>query len=137
MRHPLAVLVGIAAFLSPALRMEAHHSFASEYDQNQVIELRGVVTRFEWTNPHVRFYVDVRDEEGSVANWDLELMSVNTLTRAGWTRHALEVGDEVVVTAYKAKDGSNRGNARGNVRLVGGTELFAGDAPNATGGFNR
>lgn len=137
MRHPLAVLIGITAFLCLTTRTDAHHSFASEYDQNQVIELRGVVTRFEWTNPHVRFYVDVRDDEGNLANWDLELMSVNTLSRAGWTRHALEVGDEVVVTAYRAKDGSNRGNARGNVRLVDGTELFAGDAPNAGGGFNR
>lgn len=137
MRHALTVLVGLTFSFGLALPTEAHHSFASEYDQNQVIELRGVVTRFEWTNPHVRFYVDVRDDDGNVTNWDLELMSVNTLSRAGWTRHALEVGDQVVVTAYKAKDGSNRGNARGNVRLIDGTELFAGDAPNADGEFNR
>jgi Family of unknown function (DUF6152) len=137
MRHALAALVGAAAFLGPTLPTDAHHSFASEYDQNQVVELRGMVTRFEWTNPHVRFYVDVRDEDGNVTHWDLELMSVNTLSRAGWTRHALEVGDEVVVSAYKAKDGSNRGNARGNVRLVDGTELFAGDPPAAAGGLNR
>lgn len=137
MRRPLAFLMGIAAMLALAGSMDAHHSFASEYDQNQVIELKGVVTRFEWTNPHVRFYVDVTDDDGNVTNWDLELMSVNTLSRAGWTRHALNVGDQVVVTAYRAKDGSNRGNARGNVSLVDGTELFAGDAPASDGGFNR
>jgi len=111
---------GIAAF--------AHHSFAAEYDAKNVVTLKGVVTKFEWTNPHVRFYVDVKDEKGNVTNWDLELMSVNTLTRAGWNRHALKVGDEVVVSAYAAKDGSKRGNARGSVTLADGRKIFAGDA---------
>ena len=80
---------------APAL---AHHSFSAEYDEKKVMTLKGVVTRFEWTNPHVRFYVDVKDEKGAVTNWDLEIMSVNTLTRAGWSRHSLKVGEEVTVT---------------------------------------
>ena len=67
-------------------------------------------------NPHVRFYVDVKDASGVVTNWDLELMSPNTLKRAGWDSHALKVGDEVSVTAYMAKDGTKRGNARGSLR---------------------
>ena len=67
------------------------------------------------------------DENGDITNWDLELQSANTLTRAGWTRHALAVGDEVTVDAYMARDGSDRGNARGNLRLADGRLLFAGD----------
>ncbi len=133
MKLKLAVLV-VAGLLYPALQAFAHHSFAAEYDEKKVIELKGVVTKFEWMNPHVRFYIDVADEKGNVTNWDLELMSVNTLTRAGWTRKALKVGDRVTVSAYMAKDGSKRGNARGNVTLADGRKIFAG---NAVGGENR
>ena len=133
MKLKLAVLV-VAGLLNPALQVFAHHSFAAEYDEKKVIELKGVVTKFEWMNPHVRFYIDVADEKGNVTNWDLELMSVNTLTRAGWTRKALKVGDRVTVSAYMAKDGSKRGNARGNVTLADGRKIFAG---NAVGGENK
>jgi hypothetical protein len=127
MKLRLCALV-IAGMLSPVIAAFAHHSFAAEYDDKKVITLKGVVTKFEWTNPHVRFYIDVKDDKGNVTNWDLELMSVNTLTRAGWSRHALNVGDEVVVSAYMAKDGSKRGNARGSVTLADGRKIFAGDA---------
>ena len=105
-----------------------HHAFSAEYDVDLVLEVTGVVTKVEWTNPHVRFYVDVADENGSVTNWDFELQSVNTLTRAGWTRHALQYGDVVTVVGYRARNGSNRANARGSVTKADGTTLFAGDA---------
>ena len=118
--------------LAPAAAL-AHHSFSAEYDAKKVVTLKGVVTKFEWTNPHVRFYVDVKDDKGSVTNWDLELMSVNTLTRAGWNRHSLNVGDQVTVTAYLAVDGSHRANARGNVTLADGRQIFAGDAQQNNG----
>ena len=106
---------------------DAHHAFSAEYDVDQVLEVTGVVTKVEWTNPHVRFYVDVQDANGSVTNWDFELQSVNTLTRSGWTRHALQAGDVVTVVAYRARNGSNRANARGSVKKADGTTLFAGD----------
>lgn len=134
MKHHLAVLIGVAGILCPVAQLYAHHSFAAEYDEKKVIVLKGTVTRFDWLNPHVRFYVDVKDDKGKVTNWDLELMSPNTLTRAGWDRHALKVGDEVTVTAYLAKDGTTRANARGNVTLADGRKIFAGDA---VGGDNR
>ena len=124
----------IVTLLCLAIHAFAHHSFAAEYDEKKVITLKGVVTKFEWMNPHVRFYVDVKDDTGSVTNWDLELMSPNTLKRAGWDSHALKVGDAVTVTAYMAKDGSKRANARGNVTLADGRKIFAGDARN---GDNR
>jgi hypothetical protein len=126
MKRNLGIFI-LLALLCPSLRVFAHHSFAAEYDDKKVLVLKGVVTKFEWTNPHVRFYVDVKDDKGNVTNWDLELMSPNTLTRAGWTKRALKVGDEVTVTAYTAKDGTNRANARGNVTLADGRQIFAGD----------
>lgn len=116
------------AGLCVASQSNAHHAFSAEYDVDQVLEVTGVVTRVEWTNPHVRFYVDVKDANGSVTNWDFELQSVNTLTRAGWTRHALQAGDVVTVVGYLARNGSNRANARGSVTKADGTTLFAGDA---------
>jgi hypothetical protein len=127
LKSRLVLLIGVAGLLTPVLPLSAHHSFDAEYDAKKIIELKGVVTRFEWLNPHVRFYVDVKDEKGVVTNWDLELMSPNTLTRAGWDRHVLKVGDQVSVTAYLARDGSKRANARGNVSLADGRKIFAGD----------
>jgi hypothetical protein len=116
------------ASLCIASQTYGHHAFSAEYDVDQVLEVTGVVTLVEWTNPHVRFYVDVKDANGSVINWDFELQSVNTLTRAGWTRHALQVGDVVTVVGYRARNGSYRANARGSVTKADGTTLFAGDA---------
>jgi len=113
----------------------AHHAFTAEYDEKKAIVLKGVVTKLEWTNPHVRFYIDVRDDKGNLTNWDLELQSVNTLTRAGWSRNTLKVGDQVTVNAYLARDGSNRANARGGVTLADGRKLFGGDADD--GGPNK
>ena len=111
----------------------AHHSFAAEYDANRPVTLKGVVTRVEWTNPHARFYVDVKDEKGAlIINWNLELASPNVLTRSGWTRKSLNVGDEITVQGSLAKDGSHMANAR-VVTLADGRRVFAGssggDAP--------
>lgn len=127
------VLSGILLLPGSVLEVSAHHAFSAEYDGNRQIEVSGVVTEFEWTNPHVRFYVDVADENGEVSNWDFELQSVNTLTRNGWTRHALQVGDVVTVVGFPAKDGSNRGNARGSVTKADGTVLFTGSGASDVG----
>lgn len=121
----LSLIFAVAQLV--AFPAHAHHAFSAEYDVNQVIEVTGVVTLVEWTNPHVRFYVDVAGEDGQVYQWDFELQSVNTLVRAGWSRHALQVGDVITVVGYKARNGSNRANARGSVTKSDGTVLFAGD----------
>ena len=128
MKFRIGLLVALMGVSLPGVGL-AHHSFDAEYDAKKPIELKGMVTRLEWTNPHVRFFVDVKDARGNVTNWDLELMSVNTLTRAGWTRNSLKIGDEVTVHAFLAKDGSNRANARGSVTLGDGRQVFAGDPP--------
>ncbi|MBH97039.1 MAG: hypothetical protein CMM56_01160 [Rhodospirillaceae bacterium] len=89
----------------------AHHSFAAQYDADKPIELMGVVTKVEWTNPHARFYIDVEDESGSVINWNLELASPNMMVRNGWTRYFVVEGDEVTVMGTLARDGSKMANA--------------------------
>jgi hypothetical protein len=120
----LAAGLGLWCLTGP---VAAHHSWQAEYDANKLIELKGVVTKIEWTNPHVRIYVDVKDDKGGVVNWDLELQSVNTLTRAGWDRNVIKVGDSLTVSAWVARDGSKRGNARESITLANGRQIFAGE----------
>jgi len=112
---------GLLIWTGPIL---AHHSFASEYDSDKPVELKGVVTRVEWLNPHARFYIDVKDEKGQVTNWNLELASPNVLVRAGWTRTSLKVGDQITVNGAMAKDGSKMANARAVV-LADGRRVFS------------
>ena len=112
------------ALLAPVF---GHHSFAAEYDANKPVELKGTVTKVEWTNPHARFYVDVKDANGKVTNWNFELASPNVLIRNGWKRTTLKVGDEITVQGARAKDGATMANAR-TVVAADGKKLFAGSA---------
>ena len=120
---PALVLAG-TGLLVCAMPALAHHSFAAEYDADKPIELKGVVTRIEWMNPHARFYIDVKADGGQVTNWNLELASPNVLARNGWRRNSLQVGDHVTVNGSQAKDGSNMANAR-TVVLADGRKVFA------------
>ena len=127
MRAQLGVLVAGFGLLISAAPVAAHHSFAAEYDAAKPVTLKGVVTKLEWTNPHARFYVDVKDEKGVVTNWNLELASPNVLARNGWTRKSLKPGDEITVQGSLAKDGSKMANARA-VTLADGKKVFAGSS---------
>jgi hypothetical protein len=127
MKAKLAVVVAGMGLLVASAPGIAHHSFAAEYDANKPITLKGAVTKIEWTNPHARFYIDVKDDTGTVTNWNLELASPNVLTRQGWTRKSLEVGDQITVEGSLAKDGSKMANAR-VVTLANGKRVFAGSS---------
>jgi len=122
--HGIA-LAGLGLLL-PAAPVCAHHLFAVEYDSAKPVTLKGVVSKIEWTNPHARFYIDVKDASGTFT-WNLELASPNVLTRNGWTRKTLNIGDEVTVQGSLAKDGSKMANAR-MVTSAAGKRLFAGSA---------
>jgi hypothetical protein len=132
MKVCVGVLAGVIVLACSSGPVAAHHSFAAQYDADKPVTLKGTVSKVEWTNPHARFYVDVRDEKGAVTNWNLELASPNVLVRNGWSRKSLNVGDEIVVEGSLAKDGSKMANAR-IVRLADGRRVFAGssggDAP--------
>ena len=132
MRGKFALLAAVAGLLNSGGPALAHHSFAAEYDANQPLTLKGTVTKIEWTNPHARFYISVKDEKGALTDWNLELASPNGLVRNGWTRKTLNVDDEVTVQGSAARDGSKMANAR-VVTLANGRQVFAGssggDAP--------
>jgi uncharacterized protein DUF6152 len=127
MNRKLGLVAAALGLLVSAMPVFAHHSFEAEYDSSKPMKITGTVTKIEWTNPHARFYVDVKDENGKVINWNFELGSPNVLTRQGWRRDALKTGDQVTVEGYLAKDGSNLANAR-RVTLPDGRKVFAGSA---------
>jgi len=108
----------LAGILVSATRTTAHHSFAAEFDAQKPITLKGVVTKIDWTNPHVWFYINVKDKDtGKVTNWGAEMGPPHGLQRQGWRRDTLKIGEEVTVTGSLAKNGSKRMNAR-NVILT-------------------
>jgi len=108
MKRFAAFIVSLIFVVAPVF---AHHSAAAEYDVKSTVTVKGAITNIEWTNPHVRFYIDVKGEDGKVVNWEFESASPNQLARSGWTRSVLKVGDVVTVEAYRAKDGTNLGDA--------------------------
>jgi Family of unknown function (DUF6152) len=107
MKTVLAFAMACAACLVWAPMARAHHSGAAEFDMKKRVELTGVVTKVEWTNPHAHFYMDVKDASGAVTNWNFELASPNVLSRNGWHRNSVKAGDTVTVSGSQAKDASN------------------------------
>ena len=103
----------------------AHHSFAAEYDRDKPVTLHGTVTRIEWMNPHIYFYMDVKDESGAIVNWAIEGGAPTSLYRAGWRKNDMKVGDAVTVHGYLARNGKKLANMRTAV-LADGREVFGG-----------
>jgi len=120
------IAAGIAVALASAtVPAWAHHSFSAEFDAKQPLTMTGTVTKLEWTNPHVWFYIDVKDDAGKVTNWGMEMGSPNGLLRTGWTRNSMKIGDVVTVDGFKARNGTPNGNATSVAMASTGKKLFA------------
>jgi hypothetical protein len=124
LRAALAMVLGVEPFATP-VPLLAHHAFSAQFDVNTPIKLTGTVTKVEWTNPHVWFYMDVRDEADNVKNWGLEMGGTNGLLRTGWTRTSLKLGDIVTVEGFRARNGTDTGNATVVILVSTGQRLFA------------
>lgn len=125
-------IVGAGLLMALGLPMAAHHSFEAEFDRTKPVEITGKVTKVEWMNPHIWMYIDVTNADGKVEKWEFEGGAPNMLKRAGWNRTSLKEGDIVTIDGWRAKDGSNTGNARA-VKLADGRSVFAG----SSGGNNK
>jgi len=113
--------------MAASIPLAAHHSFAAEFDSTKAVTLQGTVTKLDWMNPHIWIYLDTKDDSGTVAHWQCEGGPPNTLTRQGWTRDALKIGDQATIEGFRSKDGTNTCNAR-SVKLPSGKSVFAGSA---------
>jgi hypothetical protein len=127
-------LLATALMLGAATAIQAHHSFAAQYDSNKPVTMNGVVTKVEWTNPHVYIYVDVTDQSQKVSNWAFEMGPPHMLQKAGWKRNNLKIGEEVQVDGWLARDGSNSANARRVTRKSTGEALGAATSNSQTVG---
>ena len=102
----LTCAVGAGLWLATSVPARAHHSFGVEYDINKPLNLTGVITSIEWTNPHSFIYLDVKDASGKVTNWKLEGYPPGVLYRQGWKRDvSIKVGDTITITGWQARDG--------------------------------
>lgn len=118
-------LLALFALTLTAMPTHAHHSFAAQFDAEQPVAFEGVVTKIDWMNPHVYFYIDVRNPDtDEIENWGFEMGPPHQLQRRNWKRNSMQIGDVVSVEGSRARDGSLLANAR-RVTLADGTVLGA------------
>ncbi|HSZ19522.1 MAG TPA: DUF6152 family protein [Candidatus Acidoferrum sp.] len=104
-KYALSFLLAAAALALISVPLFAHHGNAA-YDEKNPITIKGTVTEFAWTNPHVQIYLDVKDDKGKVAHWSVETYSPGKLVRAGWSKEIVKVGDEVSINLVPARNGA-------------------------------
>jgi len=106
----------------------AHHSAAAAYDTAKKVTLHGTVTKVEWQNPHVFYYLDVGEASGNVTNWAIEASTPNQLYREGWRKNDLKIGDAVTLTnSSPARNGLPKAFG-GSLTLANGRKVFSGSA---------
>ena len=119
-------LLAAVALACVAAGSQAHHSFAAQYDSNKPVQMTGVLTKLEWTNPHVYIYIDVTNAATKkVTNWAFEMGPPHMLQKAGWKKNSISLGEEVQIEGWLARDGSNHANARKVMRKSTGEVLGA------------
>lgn len=125
---PLVALLGSVTFVICSAQLAvAHHSFAGQFDRGLQVAFEGTVTRLEWQNPHVWFYVDAEDEDGNIIHWEIEMTNPNTILRRGWGPDDLKLGTHVSVHGYRAICCENVMSAE-SVILPDGRNFYFGDA---------
>ena len=123
MRMKLTIVMTCFALLAAVPAAVAHHAFAAEFDVNKPVTLKGTFTKWDMINPHSWFHLDVKGPDGKVTEWMIEGGSPNPLIRLGVTKYTLEIGTELTVEGYQAKEGTNKAVGR-NFILKDGTRLF-------------
>ena len=123
MRQNSILALAVFGVVLAAAPLLAHHSFAAEYDNKKPVKLTGTITKIDWMNPHVYFFMDVEDANGKVTSWGFEMGPPNLLQNQGWTRNTMQIGMTVTFTGALSKDGSNRVNT--NSVTVDGKKLGA------------
>lgn len=122
----MKMLIAVFVVFAAGRGVLAHHSFAAQYDSTKPVTLTGTVARIDWTNPHMHFYVDVKDDEGRVTQWTFEGYPPNMLVRQGWKRDvSMKVGDTVTVSGWQARAEANTAAAR-EVSWPDGRKLASG-----------
>ena len=121
MKTRIMTWLGVLAIT--AVPVLAHHSAVAEYDLDKPVKLQGTVTKVEWSNPHIWFYVDVKNQDGTVTNWGFSGGAPGVLQRRGISRTAMKPGDVVKVEGFRAKDGSTNGSGN-TVTFDDGRRVF-------------
>ena len=116
MRTTLATMATCFLLLAP---LSAHHSWTADYDSAKPVTVKGVVTKVEWTNPHTHFYIESKDEKGTVTSWNFEMASTLALERSGWSRKTLPVGEAVTVSGFGGRAVTSRAIANSIVNSAG------------------
>jgi len=123
MKKNLALITG--ALVLAAVPMFAHHSFAAEFDASKAVRLTGTLAKIEWTNPHSYLYLDVTDENGKVSQWACEAGAPLALSRRGFNKSDVKIGDALVIDGYQARDHSRTLDAR-RITLPDGRSINGG-----------